>query len=90
MKDFYQVIILTLKRFAIFNSNYLIINTPVFLLNSNEIKINEKIISNYLNSNILHDHTIPITNYFNATSIENIFYTNDIFHTLELIENEEF
>ena len=45
MKDFYQVIILTLKRFAIFNSNYLIINTPVFLLNSNEIKINEKIIS---------------------------------------------
>ena len=103
MKDFYQVIILTLKRFAIFNSNYLIIHTPVFLLNSNEIKINEKIISfdylifdniklisNYLNSIILHDHTIPITNYFNATSIENIFYTNDIFHTLELIENEEF
>ena len=75
----------------------------ILLLNSNEIKINEKIISfdylifdniklisNYLNSNILHDHTIPITNYFNATSIENIFYTNDIFHTLELIENEEF
>ena len=98
MKDFYQVIILTLKRFAIFNSNYLIINTPVFLLNSNEIIIsfdylifdNIKLISNYLNSNILHDHTIPITNYFNATSIENIFYTNDIFHTLELIENEEF
>ena len=51
---------------------------------------NIKLISNYLNSNILHDHTIPITNYFNATSIENIFYTNDIFHTLELIENEEF
>lgn len=102
MKDFYQVIILTFKRFTISNSNYLIIHTPIFLLNNNEIKIDKKIISfdylifdniklihNYLSSNILHDNTIPITNYFNATSIENIFYTNDIFDTLNIIENEE-
>ena len=38
MKDFYQVIILTFKRFTISNSNYLIIHTPIFLLNNNEIK----------------------------------------------------
>ena len=103
MKEFYPIIILTCKKIVLLNSDYLIIHSPIELLDNYHIKYNEQIISfdylifdniclitNYLNSNILHENTMPITNFFHATSIENIFYSEDIFDTIDIIKYEEF
>ena len=102
MKDFYQIIILTKNHVNNINENYFQINNSVELISNNEIKYNELIVSfdylifddtnllsNFHETNILHENQIPTTNFFNATSIENIFYSKDILLTINDIENEE-
>ena len=102
MKDFYQIIILTKKEIDINNDNYLVISNSVELVDNLEIKNNNdslsfdylifddvNLISNFKETNILHENKIPITNFYNATSIENIFYSNEILSTILDIENEE-
>ena len=102
MKDFYQIIILTKNEININNDNYLVITNYVELLDNmqnryNDITIsfdylifdNVDLISNFKETNILHENKIPITNFYNATSIENIFYSNNILNTIFDIENEE-
>ena len=102
MKDFYQIIILTKKEIDINNDNYLVISNSVELVDNLEIKNNNEslsfdylifddvnLISNFKETNILHENKIPITNFYNATSIENIFYSNEILSTILDIENEE-
>lgn len=102
MKDFYQIIILTKNHVNNINENYFQINNSVELISNNEIKYNDLIVSfdylifddtnllsNFHETNILHENQIPTTNFFNATSIENIFYSKDILLTINDIENEE-
>lgn len=102
MKDFYQIIILTKNHVNNINENYFQINNSVELISNNEIKYNDLIVSfdylifddtnllsNFHETNILHENKIPTTNFFNATSIENIFYSKDILLTINDIENEE-
>ncbi len=102
MKDFYQIIILTKTKLIINNESYLLLNNPVEILDSTKIKFEDNLISfdylvfddtslisNFKATNILHENKIPITNFFNATSIENIFYSKDILNTIMDIENEE-
>lgn len=102
MKDFYQIIILTKNHMNNINENYFQINNSVELISNNEIKYNDLIVSfdylifddtnllsNFHETNILHENQIPTTNFFNATSIENIFYSKDILLTINDIENEE-
>lgn len=102
MKDFYQIIILTKNPVNNINENYFQINNSVELISNNEIKYNDLIVSfdylifddtnllsNFHETNILHENQIPTTNFFNATSIENIFYSKDILLTINDIENEE-
>lgn len=102
MKDFYQIIILTKNEININNDNYLVITNYVELLDNMQIRYNDitisfdylifdnvDLISNFKETNILHENKIPITNFYNATSIENIFYSNNILNTIFDIENEE-
>lgn len=102
MKDFYQIIILTKKEIDINNDNYLVISNSVELVDNLEIKNNNEslsfdylifddinLISNFKETNILHENKIPITNFYNATSIENIFFTENIINTIYDIESEE-
>ena len=102
MKDFYQIIILTKNHVNNINENYFQINNSVELISNNEIKYNDLIVSfdylifddtnllsNFHETNSLHENKIPTTNFFNATSIENIFYSKDILLTINDIENEE-
>ena len=102
MKDFYQIIILTKNHVNNINENYFQINNSVELISNNEIKYNDLIVSfdylifdntnllsNFHETNILHENQIPTTNFFNATSIENIFSSKDILLTINDIENEE-
>ena len=103
MKDFYQIIILSKNELVINNNAYLLVNNAVELLDNTQIKLNNLVISfdylifdditlisNFTETNILHEGKTPITNFFNTTSIENIFYTKDIINTINDIENEEF
>lgn len=102
MKDFYQIIILTKNEININNDNYLVITNYVELLDNMQIRYNDitisfdylifdnvDLISNFKETNILHENKIPIINFYNATSIENIFYSNNILNTIFDIENEE-
>ena len=102
MKDFYQIIILTKSDFNQYSDCYAVIKDVIFLVDHNTIKFHNqiinfeylvfddpKLISNFLNCNILHDNQIPVTNFFCATSIENIFYTKDLTKAIANIENEE-
>lgn len=102
MKEFYQIIILSKNSLKNNNDSYLLINEPVELLDNTQIKFNNyfvsfdylifddtNLISNFKQTNILHENKIPITNFFNATSIENIFYSKEILNTIIDIENEE-
>ena len=102
MKDFYQIIIITKNEININNDNYLLISNNIDLLDNIQIKYNDivvsfnylifddvNLISNFKETNILHENKIPITNFYNATSIENIFYSNNILNTILDIENEE-
>ena len=102
MKDFYQIIILTKNEININNDNYLVITNYVELLDNMQISYNDitisfdylifdnvDLITNFKETNILHENKIPITNFYNATSIENIFYSNNILNTIFDIENEE-
>lgn len=102
MKDFYQIIILTKKEIDINNDNYLVISNSVELVDNLEIKNNNEslsfdylifddinLISNFKETNISHENKIPITNFYNATSIENIFFTENIINTIYDIESEE-
>ena len=102
MKDFYQIIILSKNDLKINNKFYLLINDTIELLDSTQIKYNNNLISfdylifdnidlisNFKETNILHENKIPITNFFNATSIENIFYSKEISNTILDIENGE-
>ena len=102
MKDFYQIIILTKKEININNNDYLVISNNIELLDNIQIIYNDtlisfdylifdnvNLISNFKETNILHENKIPITNFYNATSIENIFYSNNILDTISDIENEE-
>ncbi len=102
MKDFYQIIILTKNEIDINNENYLVIANYVELLDNMQIRYNHitisfdylifdnvDLISNFKETNILHENKIPITNFYKATSIENIFYSNNILNTIFDIENEE-
>ncbi len=101
MHDFYPIIILS-KDFKSDNKNYLNINNSITLLNETTIEYNDieisfdylifdntSLIKNFLETNIIHENKIPITNFYHITSIENIFYTNDILNTINDIENEE-
>lgn len=102
MNDFFQIIILTKKHINGLNKNYLQINNSVDLINNTEIRFNDlnisfdylifddtNLLTNFHETNILHENQIPTTNIFNATSIENIFYSKDILLTINDIENEE-
>mgnify|MGYP003297543329 CR=1 FL=1 len=84
------------------NSNYLVVSSNVELIDNLKIKVNNDILSfdylifdnvnliiNFKETNILHENKIPITNFYNATSIENIFYSKDILNTIIDIENGE-
>lgn len=102
MKDFYQIIILTENELTLDNNSYYIINNQIELLDNTQIKYNDTIISfdylifdnsnlilNFKETNILHENKIPITNFYKATSIENIFFTENIINTIYDIESEE-
>ena len=102
MKDFYQIIILTKNEININNDNYLVITNYIELLDNMQIRYNDitisfdylifdnvDLISNFKETNILHENKIPITNFYNATSIENIFYSKNVLNTILDIENEE-
>lgn len=99
--NFYPIIILSNNTYTI-NDLYLQIKTPVKLENQTTIVFNNieysfdylifddvNLITNFYSTNILHDNRIPITNFYKATSIENIFYSNDIINTINDIENDE-
>ena len=51
---------------------------------------NTSLIINFDQTNILHDNKIPVTNFFYATSVDNIFFTSNIIEAINNIENEEF
>lgn len=102
MKDFYQIIILSKSSLPNINQEYLQLNNPIKLINSNELIYNENtisfdylifndisLISNFLETNILHENKTPITNYYKSTSIENIFYSDNIINILSDIESGE-
>lgn len=99
--NFYPIIILSNNTYTI-NDLYLQIKTPVKLENQTTIVFNNieysfdylifddvNLITNFYSTNILHENRIPITNFYKATSIENIFYSNDIINTINDIENDE-
>lgn len=99
--NFYPIIILSNNTYTI-NDLYLQIKTPVKLENQTTIVLNNieysfdylifddvNLITNFYSTNILHENKIPITNFYKATSIENIFYSNDIINTINDIENDE-
>ena len=99
--NFYPIIILSNNTYTI-NDLYLQIKTPVKLENQTTIIFNNieysfdylifddvNLITNFYSTNILHENRIPITNFYKATSIENIFYSNDIINTINDIENDE-
>lgn len=99
--NFYPIIILSNNTYTI-NDLYLQIKTPVKLENQTTVVFNNieysfdylifddvNLITNFYSTNILHENRIPITNFYKATSIENIFYSNDIINTINDIENDE-
>lgn len=102
MNKFYPIIILTKNKNLNINENYLLITNPVYLTNNTTITLNNMEISfdylifddisliiNFFKTNILHDNRTPVTNFFSATSIDNIFYSSNIIETIYNIENEE-
>lgn len=103
MNKFYPIIILSKNKIENLEKNYLQISLPINLINNITIIFENceysfdylifddiNLINNYFETNILHDNNIPVTNFFNATSIDNIFYSKNIINTIYNIENEEF
>lgn len=103
MNQFYPIIILTNNKDLEVDNNYLLLNNNVFLTNNTTINYNNQEISfdylifdntsliiNFDQTNILHDNKIPVTNFFYATSVDNIFFTSNIIEAINNIENEEF
>lgn len=101
--NFYPIIILSKNKNIKLNTNYLQISESIKLINQTSLIHNNceisfdylifddtNLISNFFETNILHDNKIPVTNFFKVTSIENILYTNDINQSILDIENNEF
>lgn len=91
MNKVIQIIILD-DQYQIINENILVINDNVELIDDVTIKLsnndiynfdylifsNPSFISNFRETNILHDAGIPVTNFFHQTTYENIYYSKDI------------
>lgn len=89
MKDYYQLIVLTADSYS-FPMNYVCISSPVELINDHQIKYQNQIIdfeyliftatsliSNFRETNILHEAGLPVTNFFLQTNFENIYFAED-------------
>lgn len=103
MKDFYQFIILSFENILIENVDYLQIESPVTLLNETTLLYQDKeisfdylvfsntnLISNFLETNILHENKLPITNFFHATSVENIYFNQNVLQIINDIISDNF
>lgn len=99
---FYPIIILSKNKIINLNNNYFQIVECIELTNQTTLKYNGEdisfdylifdntnLISNFFETNILHDNKIPVTNFFKVTSVENILYTDDINQSIIDIENNE-
>ena len=101
MKNVYSFILLT--KTAISSScDILILPNQVTYLNDHQIEyLGQSIDFDYLLFDDIHafsnydaipfvkENHLPIVNFFKQTSISNMFYTNDLIHTIQDIQNEE-
>lgn len=89
MKDYYPLIVLSPQPFAC-SMDYVCIANPVELLNDHQIKFQNQVIdfeylvftassllSNFRETNILHEAGLPVTNYFLQTNFENIYFAEE-------------
>ena len=96
--SFFPIIVLSNK---IYNDIFTI-TKPIYLKDSNTLLYNDEeisfdylifedtsLITNLNNTQIMLENNIPITNFFNQTSIENIFFTSNISLTINDIINNE-
>lgn len=89
MEEFKQIIILTTKLSTTFEGTFMI-NEPIVLIDDTHLKTNNinyifdyliitdiSLVSNFKQTNILHEHGLPVTNCFYQTTYENVYYTSD-------------
>ncbi len=99
---FYQFIILSKQDIELSNLDYCQIKKAIVLVDENTLILNDQkinfnyllfddamLISNLKDTKILTDRAIIVTNFFHATSVENIFYTKMIPSTIKAILNDE-
>ena len=86
MEKYSQIIILS-NTYTNNNQNILIINKPVLLIDENHLSVDDinytfdylvftdhNQITNFSDSSIMHENSIPVTNCFYQTTFENIYY----------------
>lgn len=101
MKNIYSFILLT-KTKMISSCDAMVIQDNVIYLNDHQIEYQgQSIYFDYLLFDDIHafinyhtipfvkENNLPIVNFFKQTSISNMFYTNDLIHTIQDIQNEE-
>lgn len=89
MEKYYELIILS-NTHNLNTDNAITIDKPVKLINDVTLEIdditysfnyliftNTSQISNFYETNILHENGIPVTNFYYQTTYENIFYQGD-------------
>lgn len=101
MKNFYTFILLTKMKIS---SSYdiIVFQDKVSYIDDHQIEYqgqrihfdyllfdNISAFINYDTIPFLKEDAIPIVNFFKQTSISNMFYTNDLIHTIQDIQNEE-
>ena len=101
MQNVYSFILLT-KTKLVSTCDMLVISDPVIYLNDHQIEYQGQPIAfdyilfddmsafiNYDTIPLIKENHFPMINFFKQTSISNMFYTNDLIHTIQDIQNEE-
>lgn len=101
MKNFYTFILLTKTKISS-SLDGIVCPDQVTYLDNHQIEYLGQLIHfdyllfddvdafiNYDTIPFLKENDIPVVNFFKQTSISNMFYTNDLIHTIQDIQSEE-